>query len=81
MAPEYAMFGKFSIKSDVFSFGVLILEIISSQKITSLVMGRIWSTFLLCEYEYKRVEFLFFRKKKIIYENVNIFFFNMVCLH
>ena len=81
MAPEYAMFGKFSIKSDVFSFGVLILEIISSQKITSLVMGRIWSTFLLCEYEYKRVEFLFFRKKKIIYENVNSFFFNMVCLH
>ncbi|KAB1203472.1 Cysteine-rich receptor-like protein kinase 8 [Morella rubra] len=27
MAPEYAMFGQFSIKSDVFSFGVLILKI------------------------------------------------------
>ena len=35
MAPEYAMFGQFSIKSDVFSFGVLILEIVSGQKITS----------------------------------------------
>ena len=34
MAPEYAMFGQFSIKSDIFSFGVLILEIISGQKIT-----------------------------------------------
>ena len=39
MTPEYAMFGKFSIKSDVFSFGVLILEIISSQKITSFSNG------------------------------------------
>ncbi|KAF7852391.1 hypothetical protein BT93_L0937 [Corymbia citriodora subsp. variegata] len=32
MAPEYAMHGNFSIKSDVFSFGVLVLEIMSGQK-------------------------------------------------
>ncbi|CAM8915269.1 unnamed protein product [Rhodiola kirilowii] len=32
MAPEYAMDGLFSVKSDVFSFGVLVLEIISGQK-------------------------------------------------
>ncbi|XP_043688974.1 receptor-like serine/threonine-protein kinase SD1-8 [Telopea speciosissima] len=32
MSPEYAMKGIFSIKSDVFSFGVLLLEIISSKK-------------------------------------------------
>ncbi|KAF5184767.1 Cysteine-rich receptor-like protein kinase [Thalictrum thalictroides] len=32
MAPEYAIFGQFSVKSDVFSFGVLVLEIISGQK-------------------------------------------------
>ncbi|KAK4491960.1 hypothetical protein RD792_002744 [Penstemon davidsonii] len=32
MAPEYAMHGQFSVKSDVFSFGVLVLEIISGQK-------------------------------------------------
>lgn len=32
MAPEYAMYGKFSLKSDVYSFGILILEIISGQK-------------------------------------------------
>ncbi|WJX14845.1 non-specific serine/threonine protein kinase [Trifolium repens] len=39
MAPEYAMFGQFSIKSDVFSFGVLILEIISGQKISHILHG------------------------------------------
>lgn len=32
MAPEYAMDGQFSEKSDVFSFGVLVLEIISGKK-------------------------------------------------
>ncbi|GLT36750.1 hypothetical protein SLA2020_111100 [Shorea laevis] len=32
MSPEYAMGGLFSVKSDVFSFGVLLLEIISGKK-------------------------------------------------
>ncbi|XP_024992414.1 G-type lectin S-receptor-like serine/threonine-protein kinase At1g61480 [Cynara cardunculus var. scolymus] len=32
MSPEYAMNGHFSTKSDVFSFGVLVLEIVSGQK-------------------------------------------------
>lgn len=32
MAPEYAMHGQFSVKSDVFSFGVMVLEIVSGQK-------------------------------------------------
>ncbi|XP_059661433.1 cysteine-rich receptor-like protein kinase 10 isoform X1 [Cornus florida] len=32
MSPEYAMRGQFSVKSDVFSFGVLILEIITGKK-------------------------------------------------
>ena len=34
MVSEYAILGQFSMKSDVFSFGVLILEVLSGQKIT-----------------------------------------------
>ncbi|KAH9803085.1 Receptor-like serine/threonine-protein kinase SD1-8 [Citrus sinensis] len=32
MAPEYASDGQFSVKSDVFSFGILLLEIVSGKK-------------------------------------------------
>ncbi|MED6173935.1 hypothetical protein PIB30_064403 [Stylosanthes scabra] len=32
MAPEYAMEGLFSVKSDVFSFGVMLLEIINGKR-------------------------------------------------
>jgi serine/threonine protein kinase len=32
MSPEYALDGLFSVKSDVFSFGVVLLEIISGKK-------------------------------------------------
>ncbi|CAL5412050.1 unnamed protein product [Camellia sinensis] len=32
MAPKYIIHGQFSVKSDVFSFGVLILEIVSGRK-------------------------------------------------
>ena len=35
MAPEYAMEGRFSEKSDVFSFGVLLLEVVSGRRNTS----------------------------------------------
>jgi serine/threonine protein kinase len=32
MAPEYVMHGHLSVKADVFSFGVLVLELISGQR-------------------------------------------------
>ncbi|KAF8086799.1 hypothetical protein N665_0612s0019 [Sinapis alba] len=32
MSPEYAMYGQYSMKSDIYSFGVLVLEIISGKK-------------------------------------------------
>ncbi|KAI7729754.1 hypothetical protein M8C21_003060 [Ambrosia artemisiifolia] len=49
MSPEYAMQGLFSVKSDVFSFGILVLEIISGRKNSSYSMessinliGHVW---------------------------------------
>ncbi|KAJ4882220.1 Receptor-like serine/threonine-protein kinase SD1-8 [Raphanus sativus] len=50
MSPEYAMNGIFSIKSDVFSFGVLLLEIISGKRSTGFynstgdlsLLGCVW---------------------------------------
>ncbi|WOL07655.1 receptor-like serine/threonine-protein kinase SD1-8 isoform X3 [Canna indica] len=51
MSPEYAMDGNFSVKSDVFSFGVLLLEIITSRKNRGVynsahhlnLLGHVWS--------------------------------------
>ncbi|PKI40211.1 hypothetical protein CRG98_039404 [Punica granatum] len=50
MSPEYIMFGHFSTKSDVFSFGVLVLEIITGKKNSSFdpqnsdegLLGYVW---------------------------------------
>ncbi|XP_040375570.1 uncharacterized protein LOC112166064 [Rosa chinensis] len=50
MSPEYAMEGRYSTKSDVFSFGVLLLEIISGKRNTNYnlespspnLIGQIW---------------------------------------
>ncbi|KAL8529752.1 hypothetical protein ACS0TY_006981 [Phlomoides rotata] len=50
MSPEYAMEGLFSVKSDVFAFGVLLLEILSGKKNTGFygsaylsLLGYAWS--------------------------------------
>ncbi|XP_010268928.1 PREDICTED: G-type lectin S-receptor-like serine/threonine-protein kinase At1g11330 [Nelumbo nucifera] len=50
MSPEYAMEGRFSEKSDVFSFGILLLEIVSGRKNNSFfqeeapsnLLGHVW---------------------------------------
>ncbi|XP_057987854.1 G-type lectin S-receptor-like serine/threonine-protein kinase At1g11410 isoform X2 [Hevea brasiliensis] len=50
MSPEYVVFGKFSTKSDVFSFGIILLEIVAGKKNNSFcqedsypsMIGKIW---------------------------------------
>lgn len=32
MAPEYVMRGNYSVKSDAFSFGVMVLELVTGRK-------------------------------------------------
>ncbi|PSS04753.1 G-type lectin S-receptor-like serine/threonine-protein kinase [Actinidia chinensis var. chinensis] len=46
MSPEYAMGGIFSEKSDVFSFGVLLLEIVSGRKNTSFYHNEQYTSLL-----------------------------------
>jgi hypothetical protein len=41
MSPEYALDGLFSVKSDVFSFGVVLLEIISGKKNTGFYQSKL----------------------------------------
>ncbi|KAG7586593.1 Protein kinase domain [Arabidopsis thaliana x Arabidopsis arenosa] len=51
MAPEYVMHGVLSVKADVFSFGVLVLELVSGQKNSSFSMRHPDQTLL--EWAYK----------------------------
>ncbi|KAL2331780.1 hypothetical protein Fmac_019361 [Flemingia macrophylla] len=46
MAPEYALDGLFSIKSDVFSFGVVLLEILSGKRNTGFYQSKHVSSLL-----------------------------------
>ncbi|GAB4850688.1 hypothetical protein Ancab_039909 [Ancistrocladus abbreviatus] len=54
MSPEYAMEGQFSVKSDVFSFGVLVLEIVTGKRNRGFnhpdhshnLLGHVWKLFL-----------------------------------
>ncbi|KAK1582149.1 hypothetical protein Q3G72_012241 [Acer saccharum] len=53
MPPEYALQGLFSIKSDVFSFGVLLLETLSGKKNTGFyntdslnLLGHAWELWI-----------------------------------
>jgi serine/threonine protein kinase len=41
MSPEYVLHGLFSVKSNVFSFGVVLLEIISGKKNTGFYQSEL----------------------------------------
>eukprot|EP00253_Pinus_taeda_P029351 PITA_29351 len=53
MSPEYAMLGQVSVKTDVYSFGVLVLEIITGRKNTDynlppemqILLGWVWKSY------------------------------------
>jgi serine/threonine protein kinase len=56
MSPEYAMEGRYSTKSDVFSYGVLLLEIIAGKRNTHCETGRASPNLIgHVSYKYKEV--------------------------
>ena len=71
MSPEYAMNGVVSIKTDVFSYGVLLLEIVSSKKNNSCYYS---------EYPLNLIGYVSFsiNSSKFIHEILNIIV-NIVC--
>jgi serine/threonine protein kinase len=58
MSPEYALDGQFSTKSDVFSFGVVLLEIISGKKNTGFYQTKEISSLLGYVCSIRRIQFL-----------------------
>jgi serine/threonine protein kinase len=58
MSPEYALDGQFSTKSDVFSFGVVLLEIISGKKNTGFYQTKEISSLLGYVCSILRIQFL-----------------------
>lgn len=75
MSPEYALDGQFSTKSDVFSFGVVLLEIISGKKNTGFYRSKEISSLLgyvSFIYIYHSIFFFYFN---FLYYSVMIFFF------
>lgn len=46
-APEYVLNGQLSEKADVYSFGIVVLEIVSGQRSNDLSIGSVTGTYLL----------------------------------
>jgi len=46
MPPEYAAGGRFSVKSDVFSYGVIVLEIVSGKRNTEFANSENYNNIL-----------------------------------
>lgn len=46
-APEYVLNGQLSEKADVYSFGIVVLEIVSGQRSNNLSIESVTSTYLL----------------------------------
>ncbi|KAG4213161.1 hypothetical protein ERO13_A01G037600v2 [Gossypium hirsutum] len=63
MSPEYAMQGQFSEKSDVFSFGVLLLEIVSGKKHTSFYNNEYDQPLGICMETMERRQYLGFSRQ------------------
>ncbi|WJX30580.1 hypothetical protein P8452_19102 [Trifolium repens] len=86
MSPEYAMEGLYSVKSDVFSFGVLLLEIICGKRNSGFYLGEHGQSLLIYSwnlwYEGKSLELLdpILKKTYIANEVVRCIHIGLLCV-
>lgn len=74
MAPEYAFHGEFSVKSDVFSLGVVILEIVSGKRNRGFNHTSSYHTLLeQVKYPYYFPSFFLFFMKRAVMDIENCF--------
>ncbi|KAJ4967607.1 hypothetical protein NE237_019456 [Protea cynaroides] len=73
MSPEYALDGLFSVKSDVFSFGVVLLEIVSGKKNTGFYQSEDSLSLLGYAWELWNENKVLHFVDKSLYESCNVF--------
>ncbi|CAL1372702.1 unnamed protein product [Linum trigynum] len=77
MSPEYLHLGKFSVKSDVFSFGVMLLEIVTGKKINGLYQDDSTLSLIGCVWELWNAE----RVVKIVDPSLEVSNGVLRCIH
>ncbi|XP_024992042.1 G-type lectin S-receptor-like serine/threonine-protein kinase At4g27290 [Cynara cardunculus var. scolymus] len=86
ISPEYAIHGRFSVKSDVFSFGVLVLEMVSGKKnrefshedVNDNLLGHTWR--LYTESKYVELMCPSFRNSCIVSEVKRTIHVGLLCV-
>lgn len=67
MSPEYAWTGMFSEKSDIYAFGVLLLEIITGKRISSFTIGEEGKSLLEYVSQTMLLEFIYYWISRVLY--------------
>jgi len=73
MSPEYALKGTFSVKSDVFSFGVVLLEIICGKKNTRFYQSELATSLIsyVSMFNFLYIVIIFFGHLTILHKNID----------
>ncbi|XP_076884483.1 PTI1-like tyrosine-protein kinase At3g15890 [Bidens hawaiensis] len=86
LAPEYTMLGKASESCDIYSFGILLLELVSGkkpiQKINSTTISIMeWALPLVCEQKFSEIADPKMNRKYVEEELKRVVFIGLICAH